>query len=171
MMQPMFRFTLALLLTFLSLVALAQEHEPQGPVLGPVPVLHIVDGDTIVLDSNLGPRVVRLIGIDTPEMSAGLPGSVAKERLATLTPEGTMVWVELDLETEDRYGRLLAYLYVPDPDGRWRIGDRPATQVNLAMVEAGWADTLTIEPNTAFAHLYSAARSEARASGRGRATD
>ncbi len=164
----MLRLATALAITLLSVVALAQGFEPASPLLGPVPILHITDGDTLVLDSNLGPRTVRLIGIDTPEMSAGLPGSIAKERLATIVPEGTSVWVELDLESEDRYGRLLAYLYVSDPDGRWLIGAERATQVNLAMVEAGWADTMTVAPNTRYAALYSVARSEARAAGRGR---
>ena len=163
----MSRLTIALLAALLTFVAFGQEYEPRFPVLGPVQVLHIVDGATLVLDSNLGPRTVRLLGIDTPEMSAGLPGSVAKERLATLTPEGSQVWVELDIEIEDRYGRLLAYLYVPDPFGSWRIGGMRATQVNLAMVEAGWADTMTIAPNTAFADLYATARDHARSAGLG----
>src|SRR5690606_6289644 len=47
------------------------------------------------------------------------------------------------------------------------VGDSRATQVNLAMVEAGWADTMTIAPNTAFADLYAAARVEAKAKGLG----
>src|SRR5690606_8383586 len=107
--------------------------------------------------SDLGPRTVRLIGIDTPEMSEGVRGLQARERLNALV-EGRLVWAELGAEREDRYARLLAYLYVEDADGRWALGAVRATQVNLAMLEQGWADTLTIPPNVAYADLYAAAR-------------
>lgn len=150
----------------LAPAALAQDLRPVSRLHGPVPVLDVIDGDTVVLGSDLGPRTVRLIGIDTPEMSEGAPALAARERLRALL-DGRQVWVEIGAEAEDRYSRLLAYLYVDDPDGRWDLGGRRATQVNLAMVEEGWADTLTIAPNTAYAGLYAAARASALARGAG----
>ncbi|WP_240030641.1 thermonuclease family protein [Thermus scotoductus] len=52
-----------LLALFLPALALF----PQGQLRGPIPVLKVVDGDTVEL-FGLGP--VRLIGIDAPESSA-----------------------------------------------------------------------------------------------------
>lgn len=145
---------------------------PVGPVLGPVPVLRVLDGDTVVLRSNLGPRVVRLIGIDTPEVSHPEKG---RERFGpeasafteALLSEGTRVWVELDLETEDAYGRLLAYLYLPDADGDWSVAGQPAAMVNEEIARAGFARVLTIPPNGVYADLFEAAVDQARAAGAG----
>jgi endonuclease YncB( thermonuclease family) len=155
-----------LLAALLWQVAHAQDLSPSRPATGPVAVLAVVDGDTLVLESNVGPRTVRLIGIDTPEVSDGPRGAEARERLYGLVA-GRQLWVEVGQDPEDRYSRLLAYLYFEDPQGRWDLGGVRATQVNLAMVEAGWADTLTIAPNTVYAPLYAAARDDAAARGLG----
>jgi endonuclease YncB( thermonuclease family) len=151
--------------------ALAQR-APVNPVLGPVPVLDVLDGDTLLLESNLGPRIVRLIGIDTPEVAHPEKGREpfgpeASAFTSALLPRGTEVWVELDLEAEDAYGRLLAYLYLADADGGWRIDGRPVVMVNEAIARGGFARVLTIEPNGVYADLFEAAVAEARAEGLG----
>ena len=151
--------------------ALAQR-TPVNPVLGPVPVLEVLDGDTVVLQSDLGPRIVRLIGIDTPEVAHPEKGREpfgpeASAFTSSLLPAGTEVWVELDLEVEDAYGRLLAYLYVTDPEGDWRIAGRPAVMINEAIVRGGFARVLTIAPNGVYADLFEVAVAAARAEGLG----
>ena len=60
-------------------------------------------------------------------------------------------------EARDRYGRLLAYLY--------RVED--GTFVNLALAQEGFAQTLTIPPNVAYADRFAAAVAEARSARRG----
>jgi micrococcal nuclease len=154
------------------LLWVSAQRSPVYEVLGPVPVEEVVDGDTIVLRSDLGPRVVRLIGIDTPEVAHPEKGREpfgpqASAYTARLLPRGTPVWVELDLEIEDAYGRLLAYVYRPDPDGRWRVEGRPASMVNLEIARAGMARVLSIAPNRLYQDLFEAAVAEARAEGRG----
>ena len=90
------------------------------------------DGDTLRVA--LASRIVRvrLIGVDAPEISRGdraarqgeqlgkdvativrlgLQAKAAAERLA---PPGTPVQVETDVQTHDRFGRLLAYVFLPD---------------------------------------------------------
>jgi len=165
------RWPWVVLLTVLAAVGAAQP-VPVGDVLGPVPLLSVIDGDTVVVESNLGPRTVRLIGIDAPEMRHPERGRepFAPEASAFLNerlPPGTEVWVETDATLVDGYGRLLAYLYVPDVDGAWTIGDARATQLNLAIAEAGYASVMTIEPNARYAPLYEAAVERARAAERG----
>jgi micrococcal nuclease len=78
-------------------------------------VTRIVDGDTLVL-SEIG--IVRLIGVDTPETddqrgSVREFGKQSKEFLSFLTLN-TAVRIEYDQTRKDRYGRTLAYLYLPD---------------------------------------------------------
>ena len=145
---------------------------PVGKLLGPVPVVEVIDGDTIVLASDLGPRTVRLIGIDAPEASRPERGPEPSWEEATtfaeeLLPQGTPVWVELDLEVEDAYGRLLGYVYVADPSGDWNVGDATARMVNLAIAEAGYARALPIRPNLVYADLFRGAVQAARDGGLG----
>ena len=102
---------------------------------------HVVDGDTIRVD-DLG-ESVRLIGIDTPEIYPEQEcfGVEARLRLVELIPPGTRVEVRFDTNEIDRFGRYLGYVYRKTDD----------LLVNLAMVEAGYAVTLRIEPNLRFA--------------------
>ena len=143
-----------------------------GRVLGPLPVLDVVDGDTVVLASDGGRRSVRLIGIDTPELAHPVRGREpfgpeASAFTSSLLPRGTEVWVELDVEVEDAYGRLLAYLYRADPEGDWRIDGQPAIMVNEAIARAGYARVLTVAPNGVHADRFEAAVADAQAEGRG----
>ena len=93
----------------LMLVLLAQ-----AGVLGRVE--QVVDGDTIKV--HLGGRLetVRYIGVDTPETvhpARGLePYGKEASRFNASLVEGKMVRLEFDVERRDRYGRLLAYVYV-----------------------------------------------------------
>ncbi len=141
---------------------------PVSRLYGPVPVLDVVDGDTIVVLSNVGPRTVRLIGIDAPERTGGGPfGAPAAAYLRSLAPPGSLVWLELDLGLEDIYGRLLAYAYAAHADGGWSVAGTRVVQLNLAMAEAGWAHPLTIAPNDTYADLYEAATEAAQAAALG----
>jgi micrococcal nuclease len=115
----------------------------------------VTDGDTIHL-AGLGS--VRLIGIDTPEVYGGVEcfGRRASNFARRLLPLGTRVRYRVGVEERDRYGRLLAYVWLPD--GR---------MVNRVMVEEGYAQPLTIPPNVEFADAFRAAARAARQAGLG----
>jgi len=84
--------------------------------------IRVIDGDTI--DVRVGNWLtgkiyrVRLIGIDAPETNHPRKGTepfghkAARELRKAL--EGRKVYLELDSEQVDRYGRLLAYVYRSD---------------------------------------------------------
>ena len=119
----------------------------------PTTVESITDGDTL---RTAGGLRVRLIGIDTPEVSGGKEcfGDEAKAHLSQLVPPGTPVRLVYDRERQDRFGRDLAYVYRSE-DG---------LHVNLTMVADGYATTLTIKPNTTHAAEYVAAAQQAKSS-------
>ncbi len=124
-----------------------------APYSSPV-VSSIVDGDTLVLDFGYRHETVRLLGIDTPEsVDPSRPvqcfGGEATTRLAELAPPGTTVRLERDVEARDRYGRLLAYLFVED------------VFVNEVLLAEGFAALAVIAPNDA--HRPTLARAEMRA--------
>jgi micrococcal nuclease len=96
-------------------------------------VKYVIDGDTVVLTSEVR---VRLIGIDAPEVDHsdyGLKGEPygveATEYLRALIGSKP-VRLESGSEPQDKYGRTLAYLFLPD-----------GVFVNQKMVEAGFAET------------------------------
>ncbi len=64
--------------------------------------------------------------------------------------EGRRVRLEYDVQTHDRFGRLLAYVYVGD------------TMVNAALLEAGFAQPMTIPPNVRYAERFRALAAQAR---------
>ncbi len=72
-------------------------------------VKRVVDGDTIELGDG---RRIRIIGIDAPERNARL-GAVATARVAELAA-GHLVRLEFDGPRSDRYGRILAHVWIGD---------------------------------------------------------
>ena len=101
---------------------------------------------------------IRLIGIDTPEVSdpAECWGAEATAHLTSLAPEGAVLWASFDVDPLDRYERYLLYLWTED--GRF---------INGELIAAGDAETLTVAPNEEYAALFAAAEQTARASGAG----
>ena len=86
-------------------------------------VVEVIDGDTIEVT---GGRRVRLIGIDTPERGQCGFGEAAAALTAMVGGRGAVLVAGARDDT-DRYGRLLRYVEVDGLD------------VNLAMIESGWA--------------------------------
>ena len=143
--------------------------------------MRVLDGDTVELET-LG--TIRLIGIDTPEKFSStklerdaeetgrsteaiqIMGEAASAFTESLL-QGQRVWVELGVEERDRYGRVLAYLYLEDPDGEWTYNGQGFSQVNLDIIFSGWAEPLTIPPNVAYADLYLEVVRDAREARRG----
>jgi micrococcal nuclease len=128
-------------------------------------VVYVADGDTI--DVRIGDHVerVRYIGVDAPEIGhgarggrparRGAPGGVAAARVNASLVAGHTVRLELDAEERDRYGRLLAYVWV---------GERMA---NAELVGRGYARTMPIPPNLRYASRLAALEADARATHRG----
>jgi micrococcal nuclease len=153
----------ALVLVVVGVLLVVRSGGGEAPPAGAPPVVTgVVDGDTVRVDLGGTTEVVRLIGIDTPETKhptkpVGCYGPEASARTEELLPAGTEVTVERDREERDAYGRLLGYV-VRRADGLF---------VNLELARGGFADVLSIPPNTAHAGELAAAVAEARRDGRG----
>jgi micrococcal nuclease len=110
----------------------------------------VTDGDTVRLR---GLGKTRLIGIDTPEVygSAECYGREASSFTKRTLPPGTPVRYRIGVEPRDRYGRALAYIWLPD--GR---------MFNGLLAAEGYAVPLTIPPNVEYAERFAAAAHRAR---------
>jgi micrococcal nuclease len=147
---------------------------PGSAALLEATVLSWHDGDTLRVVLGGRTQTVRLIGIDAPEVSPndrardqarrlGVPlrelldlGRRSRDFASRLAPPGTRVRLELDVQTTDRYGRLLSYLWLPD-----------GSMVNERILEAGWALLLTVPPSVRHAERLREAQRRARERGVG----
>jgi micrococcal nuclease len=122
-------------------------------------VIATIDGDTF--DVRIGDRVerVRIIGADTPETKDPRkpaqcfgPEASAHTQARLL---GRKVTLETDAEPRDKYGRLLAYVYV----GGVRFDDE--------LLRLGYARLLIIPPNDEHGRALARATLEAQRARRG----
>ncbi len=125
-------------------------------------VTRIIDGDTFVIDDGTKKgKKIRLIGIDAPETrNTGKKlksyfGEEAKHFLEKLL-SGKEVMLEYDIQTQDRFGRTLAYAYLPDE-----------TFINAELIKHGYAQTATFPPNIKYVDLFLELQKEARDAERG----
>ena len=72
-------------------------------------IARVIDGDTFVLDNG---ESVRLIGIDTPEYLQ--PSGAESKAFAEKLLLGKLVQLEYDTQQRDKYGRILAYVFLDD---------------------------------------------------------
>ncbi|MBI4220408.1 MAG: thermonuclease family protein, partial [Chloroflexi bacterium] len=103
------------------------------------------------------------IGMDTPETKHPTRGEEPGGRDATeinrkLVKDKT-VRLELDVQERDRYGRVLAYV--------WVGGDGEQVMVNAELLRLGYAQVMTIPPNVRYADEFRKLQQEAREAGRG----
>jgi micrococcal nuclease len=127
-------------------------------------VVRTVDGDTIHVRLASGVEKVRYIGIDTPEVHHPKRGEELGGRAATeinrRLVEDRAVRLEPDVQLRDRYGRLLAYVWVKRSDGT-------DVMVNAELVRLGYAAVMTVPPNVRHAELFRKLAAEAREHHRG----
>ncbi len=137
-------------------------------------VLQIVDGDTLTIQRKGHLEKIRLIGIDAPESSInnktkkdaargnGDIGTITKmgkeatRFVKKIVKPGDTVTIEFDKQTRDKYGRLLAYVYLSD-----------GKMLNEEIVKAGYASLLTYPPNVKYQDRFLKAYREARENNRG----
>ncbi len=126
-----------------------------------VQVVRTIDGDTIQVCCINGRREkVRYIGVNTPETKHPRKdveyfGEEASEANRKLVEDKTVV-LEFHVEQRDRYGRLLAYVFLKD-----------GTFVNAWLVENGYAQVMTVPPNVKHQNTFLKLQREAREAGRG----
>jgi endonuclease YncB( thermonuclease family) len=122
-------------------------------------VKYIIDGDTVVLTDE---RHVRLIGINTPEIShnekkpSEKGAETAKETLTQLLDSQPNIQLLYGKERLDKHGRTLAHLYLNN-----------GINIQAEMLKQGLAMPLRIAPNLSLAGCYTEASLVAKNEKRG----
>lgn len=158
------------IILFVFIFACKQESSAKIPKnLKEATVVRVIDGDTVVVNIEGVEEKVRLIGVDTPESRLNKRaelqeknlgkdmenivelGKKAKEFTKSLLTKGSKVYLEFDVQQRDKYGRLLAYLYLED--GR---------MLNMEIICNGYAMPLTIPPNVKYEKEFTECFKKAR---------
>ena len=138
----------------------------EGPVDGAeATVVHVTDGDTIVVTLQGTRERVRYVGLDAPEVAnaeEGTPaecgGDDARDANADLV-SGREVVLERDSSDRDRFGRLLRHVWISDGTSWLLVGER--------LVEAGAVEARSYPPDTTRDARLDAAERHAREAGLG----
>jgi micrococcal nuclease len=145
---------------------LVDQPDSAATTRGPSYTVHrVVDGDTVELspvDRDSDEITVRVLGIDTPETKR--PGEpvecwgpeATQYAKAALLKRTVTVQRDRSQDDQDRYGRSLRYLVLPD-----------GTDYSIAAARAGTARAYTYRRPVAKAHRIRQAETEARTAGRG----
>lgn len=144
---------LIFLFTFLFFFAQAQLQENTW-----YKVSKITDGDTFYVTTSSSEKYkIRLIGIDAPE-TRNVGVKVRKEYFGTEAKifvtqllKNRKVKLTFDVQKTDRYGRVLAYVYLEN-----------GIFLNQYLVEKGYAVVSTFPPNVKFVEVFTKAEKSAR---------
>ena len=144
---------LIFLFTFLFFFAQAQLQENIW-----YKVSKITDGDTFYVTTSSSEKYkIRLIGIDAPE-TRNVGVKVRKEYFGTEAKifvtqllKNKKVKLTFDVQKTDRYGRVLAYVYLEN-----------GIFLNQYLVEKGYAVVSTFPPNVKFVEIFTKAEKLAR---------
>lgn len=114
-------------------------------------VVRVVDGDTVKLENG---KVVRYIGIDTPEtVDPRKPIQCFGKEVSSKNKElveGKEVTLVKDVSETDKYGRLLRYVYIDN------------TFVNDYLVKNGYAHSSSYPPDIKYQEQFKKSEEEAK---------
>lgn len=131
-------------------------------------VVRVIDGDTIEVRLKSGrTERVRFIGVNTPEVARELEpyGKEAADYTRRSLLAKT-VYLELDVGERDKYGRLLAYVWLARPAD---VGEESVRKhmFNALLLLDGMAQVMTVPPNVRYTDLFLKFQQEAREASRG----
>ena len=138
--KRMYRFFL-LILTFIFIAGCVSEQT--NSTLLEAEVTKVVDGDTLHVMISGKKETIRLLLVDTPETvhpsKQVQPFGPEASNYMKETLSGEEIQVELGLGERDKYGRILAYVYLDDQ------------MINKLLLEKGLARVAYVfEPNTKY---------------------
>ena len=134
-----------------------------------VTVISVIDGDTLLVRLDGAKKKIRLIGIDAPETEDNpklhldakrthidekiiiSKGRSAAAEVSKLAPKDSEVRLELDQAKYDKFGRVLAYVYLPSGE-----------MLNEVLVRKGYARLMIVPPDVRYVKRLKQAQAFAR---------
>lgn len=126
----------------------------------PATVVRVIDGDTFIANTEGRKQRIRLLLVDTPETvhpnKPVQPFGKEASDFSKKTLKDQKVQLEFDKKKRDRYGRLLAYVYLKD-----------GTSFNQTLLVKGFARVTVFPPNEKHKKEYKEAEKKAKQKHRG----
>ena len=142
-------------------------------------VERVVDGDTIIVSfifddgSKYLKERVRMLGVDTPEtVHPTKPVQYYGKEASNFTKEhltDKTIWLQTDVGVKDRYDRMLAYVWLKEPSKK-DLDDESAIRKNMfnaQLLLGGYAQLMTVQPNSRYSNIFVHFQREARQEKRG----
>ena len=142
-------------------------------------VERVIDGDTMIVSfvfddgSKYQKERVRFLGVDTPEtVHPNKPVQYYGKEASDFTKKNLTdktVWLQTDVNAKDRYDRMLAYVWLREPKEK-DLDDEKAIRKNMynaRLLLDGYAQLMTVQPNSRYANLFVHFQREAREAKKG----
>ena len=139
----------------------------------------VVDGDTAIVSfifddgSKYLKERVRFLGVNTPEtVHPNKPVEFYGKEASNFTKSqltDQIVWLQTDVEVKDRYGRMLAYVWLREPSEEDFDNEDSIREYmfNAKLLLDGYAQLMTIQPNSRYSNLFVYFQREAREAKKG----
>ena len=139
----------------------------------------VVDGDTAIVSfifddgSKYLKERVRFLGVNTPEtVHPNKPVEFYGKEASNFTKSqltDQIVWLQTDIEVKDRYGRMLAYVWLREPSEKDFDNEDSIREYmfNAKLLLDGYAQLMTIQPNSRYSNLFVYFQREAREAKKG----
>lgn len=128
-------------------------------------IVKVVDGDTAIVSVDGQDRRVRFLGVDTPEtVHPNKPVQYYGKEASNFTKEalnGRRVWLEYDVDPQDKYKRHLAYIWLKPPSSV-NEGTIRESMFNAKLLLGGYAKVMIIKPNRRYEAVFRKLENEAR---------
>lgn len=153
----------AIVLILFCIEALVNREDLFGKAeaLEPVTIERVIDGDTLLIRNADNQEIrIRMIGVNTPESVSPDPekNSAAGDEASAYTkaalPVGMTVYLEYDLERNDRYGRTLAYVWLSDQCDRGSYRDFCQYNYGAVLLKNTPCEAMYYAPNRKYREWY-----------------
>lgn len=133
----------------------------------PSRVIRVIDGDTFEVQIGNKTERIRLIGVDCPEATTKVePFGIEATNFAGSILLNKEVFLEFDVQTLDKYGRILAYVWFSIPKEITEEEVR-TKMLNAILLLEGFAQIMTIPPNVKYVDYFVKFQKEAREKNKG----
>jgi micrococcal nuclease len=156
-------FLVGILLSFLLITSNLGE----ALKLIPAQVVRVIDGDTIEAQFHNKIEKIRFIGVNCPESTIRLePYGKEASNFTKKWLSNRKIYLELDVQTYDKYRRLLAYIWLSQPKDTSEKEMRNK-MFNAILLLYGYAQVMTVPPNVKYVDYFLKFQREAREKGAG----
>lgn len=151
----------------ISLLSLSLILAQELPKLTPAKVIRVIDGDTFEAQIDNKIEKVRLIGVDCPESTTIIePYGIESANFTKSILLNKEVFLEFDVQLNDKYGRVLAYVWLAPPK-ELKEEEIRSKMFNALLLLEGFAQLMTVPPNVKYVDYFLKFQKEARESNKG----